>query len=234
MDLARPVYRPPSPPATAPPPRSRLLAPSRARPARGRDALLRRLPRGHARLRAAQPVLRRVSTEARAAEWGRQHGLGGVVTWIETEWYKTHPAKTGGAPPPKSFGSGPDDVRIPKGLEHLAAPATIVDAGRPPAPRRGRLARRRSPDRQGRAHGLRGLRAARPGAHELRRGRRVDGPDAAHGPALLGVVRSRASAAPYGTPRRSAPRTSEGSSRRSTRASGCRTPTAATTPRAGC
>ena len=37
-----------------------------------------------------------VSLQARMAEWGRQHGLGGVVTWAETEYNKMHPAKIGG------------------------------------------------------------------------------------------------------------------------------------------
>ena len=136
MDLARPVYRPPSPPR-----QNRLPAHVYWR----RRALV---------LLAAATIFfvgylgvtlafalhnpsYGVSMEARAAEWGRQHGMGGVVTWIETEWYKTHPAKTGGAPPPKSFGSGPTTVRIPKGLEHLAAPATIATPAAHPLPGEG-------------------------------------------------------------------------------------------------
>src|SRR5271169_1252587 len=44
------------------------------------------------------------SLSARAAEWGRDHGLGVVVTWIETEWYRLHPPAVGGTPPAGAFG----------------------------------------------------------------------------------------------------------------------------------
>src|SRR5450759_1930871 len=47
-----------------------------------------------------------VSYSARAAEWGRQHGIGGVVTWIETEYYKLNPPKVGGNPHGHVFGTG--------------------------------------------------------------------------------------------------------------------------------
>lgn len=43
------------------------------------------------------------SFAARAAEWGRQHGLGAVVTFAEEEWYRLHPPKVGGAPPKGAF-----------------------------------------------------------------------------------------------------------------------------------
>jgi len=52
------------------------------------------------------------SYSARAAEWGRQHGLGGFVTWVETEYYKLHPAKVGGQPPSNAFGSGPSAAKL--------------------------------------------------------------------------------------------------------------------------
>ncbi|HEY7931358.1 MAG TPA: phosphodiester glycosidase family protein [Acidimicrobiales bacterium] len=65
-----------------------------------------------------------VSSMARIAEWGRQHGIGGFVTWAETEYYKLHPPKKGGAPPLSAFGSGATSVHIPKG-NHLAPPSTI-------------------------------------------------------------------------------------------------------------
>ena len=68
-----------------------------------------------------------VSYSARAAEWGRQHGMGGLVTWVETEYYKLNPPKTGGAPPKgTSFGNGPTKVSIPAGVHHLAAPVDLV------------------------------------------------------------------------------------------------------------
>jgi hypothetical protein len=72
------------------------------------------------------------SYSARAAEWGRQHGMGGMVTWAETEWNKLHPARTGGTPELTQFGSGPTKVVLPTGLKHLPAPTTIATpAGTP-------------------------------------------------------------------------------------------------------
>jgi len=65
-----------------------------------------------------------VSMQARFAEWGRQHGLGPEVTWVETEYYKLHPAKKGGAPPLTAFGSGTTAVKVKAG-GHLAPPKTI-------------------------------------------------------------------------------------------------------------
>lgn len=48
------------------------------------------------------------SVSARLAEWGRDHGLGGIVTWLERQQYQRNPPKVGGAPPrgiPKAAGS---------------------------------------------------------------------------------------------------------------------------------
>jgi len=71
------------------------------------------------------------SYSARAAEWGRQHGLGGFVTWVEAEWYRLNPAKTGGKPPAGAFGSGKTKVNVPA-AGHLTAPARIATpAGTP-------------------------------------------------------------------------------------------------------
>jgi hypothetical protein len=136
MDLARPVYRPPSPPR-----QNRLPAHVYWR----RRALVLLAAAtiffvGYLGITLAFALHNPsygVSMEARAAEWGRQHGMGGIVTWIETEYYKMHPAKKGGAPPPKSFGSGPTTVRIPKGLEHLPAPTTIATPAAHPLPGEG-------------------------------------------------------------------------------------------------
>ncbi len=44
-----------------------------------------------------------VTYSARAAEWGRDHGLGVLVNWWEAEWYRLHPAKVGGKPPASAF-----------------------------------------------------------------------------------------------------------------------------------
>ena len=63
------------------------------------------------------------SYSARAAEWGRDHGLSGLVTWVEAEYYRLNPPKKGGAPSLSAFGSGPTAVKIPKG-GHLPAPTT--------------------------------------------------------------------------------------------------------------
>lgn len=38
------------------------------------------------------------SVAARLAEWGRDHGMSGVVTWLENEQYNLNPPKTGGTP----------------------------------------------------------------------------------------------------------------------------------------
>jgi hypothetical protein len=65
------------------------------------------------------------SLSARAAEWGRSHGLGTVVNWVEAEAYRLNPPKTGGKPPAGSFGSGPTRVAIPAS-GHLPAPKTIA------------------------------------------------------------------------------------------------------------
>lgn len=37
------------------------------------------------------------SVEARLAEWGRSHHLGGVVTWLENKRYEVDPPRTGGS-----------------------------------------------------------------------------------------------------------------------------------------
>jgi hypothetical protein len=77
-----------------------------------------------------------VSYMARGAEWGRQHGIGGFVTWIETEYYKLNPPKTGGKPPAGSFGTGTTKVNVPT-AGHLPAPATISTPAATPLPGEG-------------------------------------------------------------------------------------------------
>lgn len=79
-----------------------------------------------------------VSYSARAAEWGRQHGMGSFVTWAETEWNRLHPAKIGGTVSgPHAFGFGPTQVILPAGAKHLAAPAPIVSPVANPLPGEG-------------------------------------------------------------------------------------------------
>jgi hypothetical protein len=77
-----------------------------------------------------------VSLQARFAEWGRQHGLGAEVTWAESEYYRLHPAKVGGAPPLNAFGSGPTKIKIVAGA-HLPAPKTIPTPAATPLPGEG-------------------------------------------------------------------------------------------------
>ena len=51
------------------------------------------------------------SVAARLAEWGRDHDLGPVVTWLEQRQYDLHQPPTGGVPPggiPAAAGSEPD------------------------------------------------------------------------------------------------------------------------------
>ena len=76
------------------------------------------------------------SLSARAAEWGRGHGLGAVVTWIEAEAYRLNPPKVGGNPSISSFGSGPTAVKVPSG-------------GAPARPQGHQVARRASVAREG-------------------------------------------------------------------------------------
>ena len=56
-----------------------------------------------------------VSYMARAAEWGRSHGMGSVITWLETEYYKLNPPKKGGKPSLSAFGKGATATQLPTG-----------------------------------------------------------------------------------------------------------------------
>ena len=47
-----------------------------------------------------------VSSMARIAEWGRNEGIGGLVTWAENIYNSLHPAKVGGNPNANAFGGG--------------------------------------------------------------------------------------------------------------------------------
>jgi uncharacterized protein YigE (DUF2233 family) len=74
-----------------------------------------------------------VSLSARFAEWGRQHGIGGVVTWAENEWYLHHPPPKGGKPPKGAFKVKTNHaIGASSSCPHaLAAPATIVSPASP-------------------------------------------------------------------------------------------------------
>jgi len=77
-----------------------------------------------------------VSASARFAEWGRDHGLGGFVTWAEAEYYKLNPPKKGGRPPLQAFGSGPTEFKIPSG-GHLPPPVDMTSPAKHPLPGEG-------------------------------------------------------------------------------------------------
>jgi hypothetical protein len=65
---------------------------------------------------------------ARFAEWAREHGAGGVVTWAENEWYLHHQPPKGGAPPkgaiPQAKGTTPTNPVAT--VAHLTPPAPLV------------------------------------------------------------------------------------------------------------
>jgi hypothetical protein len=75
------------------------------------------------------------SVAARLAEWGRDHGLGPVVTWLEARQYDLDQPPTGGAPPggiPHVPGAVADH---PGGIP--APPPLPAPAGLPPLPGEG-------------------------------------------------------------------------------------------------
>lgn len=86
------------------------------------------------------------TTAARLAEWGRDHGLGGVITWLEKQQYEHNQPAVGGTPSggiPRAGGAvsvAPSAGHAP-GAPHivtLAAPEPIEPlAGGPPLPGEG-------------------------------------------------------------------------------------------------
>jgi hypothetical protein len=81
------------------------------------------------------------STGARFAEWARQHGAGGVVTWVESQWYSLNPPPVGGKPPAGSIKvptttSSSTPTAAPQ-IAHLPAPAAIVPPASPALPGEG-------------------------------------------------------------------------------------------------
>lgn len=79
------------------------------------------------------------STAARLAEWGRDHGLGGVVTYLETQQYLRNQPTVGGLPPggippapgalPGSGGSGAGARPAPAPIPDLAGDAALPGEG---------------------------------------------------------------------------------------------------------
>jgi Phosphodiester glycosidase len=72
------------------------------------------------------------SLASRLAEWGRQNHAGGVVNWVENEWYSHHPPAAGGEPPPGAIhrpkstpqpvDTGPMHLPPPPPMTPLASP----------------------------------------------------------------------------------------------------------------
>ena len=128
------------------------------------------------------------SLAARAAEWGGSHGLGAVVTWAESEWYRLHPPRWA-APPPGAFTAAPTSPSARSARRSPRRPGCTRPPGRwlpgegvwHPV---GRTRRRRARD-------LHDDGPPRRGPHELRGRRRLDGPATASRAAVLGLGHPR-------------------------------------------
>ena len=79
------------------------------------------------------------SSSARFAEWGREHHLGGVVTWLEKEWYALNPPKKGGKPPADAFGKhSSTSTTMPASCSTATPPPkTVVSPASPAQPGEG-------------------------------------------------------------------------------------------------
>jgi len=71
------------------------------------------------------------SLSARFAEWGRQHGLSGVILWAERETYS--PPPVGGKPPAGAIVAPKTGVsNVDSAVPHLAPPAALTPQASPP------------------------------------------------------------------------------------------------------
>jgi len=80
------------------------------------------------------------SVAARLAEWGRDHGIGGVITWLEGIQYRLNPPPIGGTPAggiPHAAPPPPAPVPVVPGSLPAPAPVTPL-AGGPGLPGEGR------------------------------------------------------------------------------------------------
>ncbi len=137
MDYDRPAYRPPSPPGA----HAHRYPPyvywrRRAITAIGLAIIMTFLYFAVTLFFALLNPSYGVTESARAAEWGRQHGMGFVVTWAESQFYKLNKPKTGGKPPAGSFGSGATTKKY-RARNVLAPPANIVSPDPHPLPGEG-------------------------------------------------------------------------------------------------
>jgi hypothetical protein len=65
------------------------------------------------------------STAARLAEWGRDHGLGGIITWLERQQYEHNQPKIGGTPVGGIPVAGRAQATPPTSSHGPAAPPTL-------------------------------------------------------------------------------------------------------------
>ncbi len=121
MAYSRPVYRPPSPPNNHRLPIN-VYWRRRAIVLLGAVTLIFFAYLGVTLALALNNPSYGVSYSARAAEWGRQHAMGSIVTWAEAELYKINPPRQGGNPASGAFGSG-------------ALPGQVTEANALPAPK---------------------------------------------------------------------------------------------------
>ena len=79
------------------------------------------------------------SLSARFAEWGRDHGIGGIVTWAEQEWYALNPPKKGGKPPSNAFKTKGNGAKAIASTcpDALPKPGTMPTPAQPPQPSEG-------------------------------------------------------------------------------------------------
>jgi hypothetical protein len=76
----------------------------------------------------------------RFAEWGREHGIGFVVNFVEKEWYALNPPKKGGKPPAGSFTAKHATKKATTTStcpNALPAPSTMSTPAQPPEPNEG-------------------------------------------------------------------------------------------------
>ena len=72
------------------------------------------------------------SLSSRFAEWAREHGGGGVVNWVENEWYSHHQPPVGGKPPPGAIRTPRSTPKIVvTGPAHLPPPAPMTPVAQP-------------------------------------------------------------------------------------------------------
>ena len=79
------------------------------------------------------------SLSARFAEWGRDHGIGGAVTWAEQQWYALNPPKQGGKPPADAFKKKGNGAKAVASTcpDALPKPNTMPTPAQPPQPSEG-------------------------------------------------------------------------------------------------